>query len=370
MPHRRHPPESPAPADPSPARPAETPTAPRGKSRRPAAETPAPAWRRQRPVAETPAPSWGKVPPTQRPLAQKPHGPEPVPRDTSRLSRSRILGDADRLFRSVSGRARQLRNGCTERCDSGYRGNQPRGRNSRSSPKAHHQGYRISAGENRAVVTDLINTEKVVALIGEITTDRSLVAATLAQPTGIPMITPSATGEKVTGNGRLSSSAHASRIPSKPRYGQIRALARRKEASRFFLTLQTRTSTGLMEAFKAIFRSTVARSSRRSSITWGDTDFAAQLNAIKDKNPEIIFLPSYYGEAALIIRQARQMGIDAPFLGTDGWEATGLSKSAGRRPTIATLLPTSQTNRPPTKQRRSATPIRKVSGCAVWHSLP
>ena len=66
-----------------------------------------------------------------------------------------------------------------------------------------------------AVVTDLINTEKVAALIGEITTDRSLVAATLAQSSGIPMITPSATGEKVLRRETISF-AHVTRIPSKP----------------------------------------------------------------------------------------------------------------------------------------------------------
>ncbi|HET7237483.1 MAG TPA: ABC transporter substrate-binding protein, partial [Terrimicrobiaceae bacterium] len=51
------------------------------------------------------------------------------------------------------------------------------------------------------VVTELIDTEKVAALIGEIATDRSLVAAPIAQERGIPMITPGATNEKVTATG-------------------------------------------------------------------------------------------------------------------------------------------------------------------------
>ena len=58
----------------------------------------------------------------------------------------------------------------------------------------------------------------------------------------------------------------------------------------------------------------------------GDTNFNAQLNVIRQKNPDSIFLPSYYPEAALIIRQARQLGIDVPFLGTDGWDSAEFLK--------------------------------------------
>jgi branched-chain amino acid transport system substrate-binding protein len=61
----------------------------------------------------------------------------------------------------------------------------------------------------------------------------------------------------------------------------------------------------------------------------GDADFSAQLNAIKLKNPDSIFLPSYYAEAALIIKQARQLGIDVPFLGTDGWDSNEFLKIGG-----------------------------------------
>ena len=52
-----------------------------------------------------------------------------------------------------------------------------------------------------SIVGELIDTEKVVALIGEITTDRTLAAAPLAQERGIPLITPSATNEKITAAG-------------------------------------------------------------------------------------------------------------------------------------------------------------------------
>lgn len=56
----------------------------------------------------------------------------------------------------------------------------------------------------------------------------------------------------------------------------------------------------------------------------GDTDFTAQLNIIKSLSPDAIFFPGYYTEGALFCIQMRQLGIDVPFLGTDGMEAPDL----------------------------------------------
>ena len=52
-----------------------------------------------------------------------------------------------------------------------------------------------------------------------------------------------------------------------------------------------------------------------------DQDFSAQLTAIKDLKPDVIFAPGNYGESALLIKQARDLGINAPFLGGDTYEA-------------------------------------------------
>ena len=88
--------------------------------------------------------------------------------------------------------------------------------------------------------------------------------------------------------------------------------------------------TSLSNAFKVEFvklgGSIVAEESYRA----GDADYAPQLKAIKLKNPDIVFLPSYFAEAAIIIKQARQLGIEVPFLGTDGWNSNELLTFAGQ----------------------------------------
>ena len=62
----------------------------------------------------------------------------------------------------------------------------------------------------------------------------------------------------------------------------------------------------------------------------GDTDFKAQLTNIKKANPDCILLPGFYKEVALICKQARDLGIDATFLGGDGWQSETLNEMGGK----------------------------------------
>lgn len=61
----------------------------------------------------------------------------------------------------------------------------------------------------------------------------------------------------------------------------------------------------------------------------GDTDFSAQLTAIKNSEAEAIFFPGGHVETALIMKQARELGIDLPFLGGDTWDTPELIRIAG-----------------------------------------
>jgi len=52
----------------------------------------------------------------------------------------------------------------------------------------------------------------------------------------------------------------------------------------------------------------------------GDQDFSAQLTEVKKFKPDVIFAPGNFTESALIVKQARELGIKTPFLGGDTWE--------------------------------------------------
>jgi branched-chain amino acid transport system substrate-binding protein len=61
----------------------------------------------------------------------------------------------------------------------------------------------------------------------------------------------------------------------------------------------------------------------------GDQDFSAQLTNIKKFEPDVIFAPGNYTESALIIKQARALGMKAQFLGGDTWDENAFLEVGG-----------------------------------------
>jgi len=88
-------------------------------------------------------------------------------------------------------------------------------------------------------------------------------------------------------------------------------------------------SKGLAQYFTEVFTKNGGQIVKEQSYSSGDKDFRAQLTSLKSAKPDVIFLPGYYNEVALIARQARQFGLKVPFMGGDGWEGDSLLKVAG-----------------------------------------
>ena len=85
----------------------------------------------------------------------------------------------------------------------------------------------------------------------------------------------------------------------------------------------------LQHAFKESFEENGGKIVAEEAYVAKDTDFHANLTNIKATNPEFVFLPGYYEEVGLIIKQARELGIDVPFMGGDGWDSPKLVEIAG-----------------------------------------
>lgn len=183
-------------------------------------------------------------------------------------------------------------------------------------------------GETSTAVRELITRSKVVALIGEVASGRSLEAAPIAQRSGIPMITPASTNEKVTEAGD-----HIFRVCFiDPFQGTVCAKFARKLGAKkaaILTDVSKDYSLGLAKSFREEFVKEGGVITGQQSYSGGDKDFSAQLTAVKADNPDVIFLPAYYTEAPLIIRQARQLGITVPFLGGDGWDSPELVAVGG-----------------------------------------
>ena len=85
-------------------------------------------------------------------------------------------------------------------------------------------------------------------------------------------------------------------------------------------------SVGLTENFIAAFENAGGSIVAKESYATNDKDFNAQLTKIKNANPDVVYLPDYYGTVALIAKQLRAQGINTPIVGADGWD--GLTENA------------------------------------------
>ncbi len=185
------------------------------------------------------------------------------------------------------------------------------------------------AGEPANVVNKLISKDGVVAVLGEVASSRSLEAAPICQQNGIPMISPASTNPKVTETGD-----HIFRVCFiDPFQGTVMAnfatatLKAKKVA--VFTDVKSDYSKGLAKFFKEGFAKAGGQISAELDFNGGDKDFKAQLTAIKASAPDAVFVPGYYTDVALICIQAKQLGLNVPFFGGDGWESSTLVTIGG-----------------------------------------
>lgn len=184
-------------------------------------------------------------------------------------------------------------------------------------------------GESATAVKKLISRDHVIALLGEVASGRSLEAAPIAQANHIPMIAPAATNPKVTQTGD-----YIFRVCFiDPFQGKVMAkfaltdLKAKKVA--ILSSVSNAYSVGLAKFFRETFTEGGGEIAAENNFSEGDKDFRAQLTAVKAAGVDAVFVPAYYTEAALIVRQARDLGITVPFFGGDGWEAPQLLEIGG-----------------------------------------
>jgi branched-chain amino acid transport system substrate-binding protein len=170
----------------------------------------------------------------------------------------------------------------------------------------------------------LIRSDKVVAIIGAGASGNSLAAAPNAQSAHVPLISPSSTNPAVTQAGdyifrACFIDAFQGEVMARFTAGTLKA-----KTAAIMLDFNSPYSRGLSEFFELSFAKLDGKIVSKQSYSQGDADFRGQLSAIKTASPDVIYIPGYYGDVAVIARQARQLGITQPLLGGDGWDAPEL----------------------------------------------
>lgn len=163
-------------------------------------------------------------------------------------------------------------------------------------------------------------SQKVVAIIGDVTSKPAISVAAKAAVDGIPMIAPTATAAEVTEAGENVFRA----CFLDPVQGEAMA-----EFAKENLSVKTAAviynnaddySTGVAKAFEEGAKARDIKVEAVESYGAADKDFKAQLTNIAQKKVDVLFIPDYYNTIALIATQAKEVGLEATLLGADGWD--------------------------------------------------
>ncbi|HHW46933.1 MAG TPA: ABC transporter substrate-binding protein [Clostridiales bacterium] len=187
--------------------------------------------------------------------------------------------------------------------------------------------------EATTLASKLMTQDKVVAVLGPATSGSFKATIPVAIKNKIPVISGSATADDVTVD-ENGVKEYAFRICFNDSYqgtGMANYALKNLSKSKAVVIMDSSSDygKGLAENFVKTFEAGGGTIVAQEAYVKGDTDFNAILTSIKGKDFDVIFIPGYYEEAGLIIKQARAQGIDVPILGADGFDSPVLAQLAG-----------------------------------------
>ncbi|MBP1044968.1 ABC transporter substrate-binding protein [Enterococcus sp. BWM-S5] len=184
--------------------------------------------------------------------------------------------------------------------------------------------------EAASVASNLTNEDKVVAVIGPATSGATKATIPNMTKAGVPLITPSGTDDSITvANDKVQEYVFRACFQDTFQGVILANFAQDNLKAEKVVVLGDKSSDyaiGLADSFKDTYKGEIVK---EENFTAGDKDFQALLTKIKGLDYDVIYVPGYYTEAGLIIKQAREMGIDKPIIGADGFGDEKLVEIAG-----------------------------------------
>ncbi|MCF2638418.1 ABC transporter substrate-binding protein [Fusobacterium varium] len=167
--------------------------------------------------------------------------------------------------------------------------------------------------------------EKVAGIIGEVTSKPTLAVAEVAVQDNMPLITPTGTQVDITEAG-----PNVFRVCfTNPYQGKVLAITSKERLGADTVAVMLNNSSdysdGIAKAFIEESEKLGMKVMGVEGYSDGDKDFRPQLTKLAAMNPDVILIPEYYEQAALIATQAREVGVNSIFVGSDGWD--GIAKT-------------------------------------------
>ena len=189
--------------------------------------------------------------------------------------------------------------------------------------------------ESSNAMTKVISQDKVVAVTGFTTSSNGIAGSAVAEANKIPFVAAATTNPKVTldeNSGKVKN--YTFRVcfidPFQGTVGANFVLNSLKAKNAVVMIDNSSDySKGLAKVFTEAFTKGGGKIAAEVAYLQKDQDFKTILTSIKASNPDVIYLPGYYEEVGKIIKQARELGITATFVGGDGWDSPKLAEIAG-----------------------------------------
>ena len=187
--------------------------------------------------------------------------------------------------------------------------------------------------ESVNAATKLISDDKVIAIVGPAVTANVIAESQVAEDNKVPVIAPDATNPDVTvENGNVKPYIFRSCFID-PQQAEVMAEFASKDLNAktavLYLDSSSDYSKSLGKIFKEEFEKAGGQVVMEEAFLAKDQDFKAALTKIQTANADVIFVPAYYEEVGKIVKQARELGITATILGTDGWDDSKVVEIAG-----------------------------------------
>ncbi len=210
-------------------------------------------------------------------------------------------------------------------------------------------------GANAAL--KLMTQDKVLAIVGPLTSKVAIPVSEIANSNKVPMISGTATNPKVTINDGKRKPYIFRACYTDPFQGTVGANFAVKElkakTAAVLYDVGNDYSKGLAEYFRSTFTKGGGNIVAYESYQKDDVDFSALITKIGMKKPDVIYIPDYYNKVALISKQIREKGLKGVMVGGDGWDSRSSLRSQEAQLSVVisrTII-----------LREGKTPLRKTS---------
>jgi branched-chain amino acid transport system substrate-binding protein len=199
----------------------------------------------------------------------------------------------------------------------------------------------VSYADNKSEPAEAANAmqklidDKVIGILGPDTSSNVLAGVNIIEKEKIPLITPFGTNPDITVDPATKKvrdyafrTAFIDTFQGKVIASFVTKTLKAKNVA-IYIDNSSDYSKGLAKFFKEDFEKNGGKVVAEEAYLQKDTDFKSALTKIAATNPDAIFVPGYYQEVGMIIKQAREMGMQQPIIGGDGWDSAKLVEIAG-----------------------------------------